>query len=1008
VHYIDRINSVLFIAGAYLFLSGFLLTRLVLEDRSQCDLPPVQLSDNYTPGSIDRGCWHPKTFNKAVIVVIDALRYDFTIPYKPSHPDLQQPLAFQNQIPIFYDTAITQPNNAFLLPFIADPPTTTLQRLKGLTTGSLPTFIDAGSNFAGDAIDEDNILTALKKSGKNIIHLGDDTWAKLFPNHFDEELSKSYDSLRTWDLETVDEGVTTHIIPLLHPSNSSRWDVIIGHYLGVDHAGHQYGPSHPAMSVKLQEMNKVMTEIMHKIDDETLFIVMGDHGMDETGNHGGEADLELEAAIWMYSKQPFFGRLMDSPQHPPQTAKERPIRQIDLVPTLSLLLGIPIPFNNLGIPIVEAFIGTSGSDYPNLAKVYRLATSQIRRYLEKYTKVRDLNDQAMTRIDNTWSLAENAWSESQKMDFPPLAIWKSAFHHFSIYQQETLQLCRDLWARFDDFRILQGISILLSQFVLLTLFITLNDGRVEMASMIIRNASIHGLVGAGCGFVLHKIMNTLMLGPVVSCASITCIFSIIRVFYRKRENISFRPISFWTCICIVSILLLCIGFAANSFTIWEDEILLMFLVTFGVLMGLVSFKQKDKMDRYLGVSQSLIFIVSTRLASISRSCRDEQKPWCEESYHVSGSASLFSQSRLLIPFIIAAVLPSIIKSYYHRSRNYHGSGTLWIGMILRFGFLLNAIFWLIEAIDDGDWTASISSTKLKSTRVMIAQFILALSWAAGYSFYIYSSPFVAIEEKPSSNPNESAQSTTSTAVEPNNPNSEIFTTISSPTSSSRPQILIFGYSNTHGTRFFLLLTVWILPVLLLTKPLGQLSLSLLLISILSLVEILDSCSSNPQIQILGPTILCLLSHFYFFKTGHSATLQSIQWNSAFIPSHEISYPLTPIVLLLNTFSAVVLCTISVPLLALWKISPRTSPQKILERLARDYAVFLASFMAIALATTFEANWLRRHLMLYRVFMPRMLLGVCMQGIAFVSAILGGLVGVRISVGSVAGVFGWGE
>ena len=43
-------------------------------------------------------------------------------------------------------------NHFLLLKFIADPPTTTLQRLKGLTTGSLPTFIDAGSNFAGEVI----------------------------------------------------------------------------------------------------------------------------------------------------------------------------------------------------------------------------------------------------------------------------------------------------------------------------------------------------------------------------------------------------------------------------------------------------------------------------------------------------------------------------------------------------------------------------------------------------------------------------------------------------------------------------------------------------------------------------------------------------------------------------------------------------------------------------------------------------------------------------------------
>ena len=47
----------------------------------------------------------------------------------------------------------------------ADPPTTTMQRLKALTTGSLPTFVDAGSNFASSAIVEDNLIKQLSSAG---------------------------------------------------------------------------------------------------------------------------------------------------------------------------------------------------------------------------------------------------------------------------------------------------------------------------------------------------------------------------------------------------------------------------------------------------------------------------------------------------------------------------------------------------------------------------------------------------------------------------------------------------------------------------------------------------------------------------------------------------------------------------------------------------------------------------------------------------------------------------
>ena len=56
---------------------------------------------------------------------------------------------------------------------MADPPTTTMQRLKALTTGSLPTFIDAGSNFATNEINEDNIIDQVcykKNSFGNVLN----------------------------------------------------------------------------------------------------------------------------------------------------------------------------------------------------------------------------------------------------------------------------------------------------------------------------------------------------------------------------------------------------------------------------------------------------------------------------------------------------------------------------------------------------------------------------------------------------------------------------------------------------------------------------------------------------------------------------------------------------------------------------------------------------------------------------------------------------------------------
>ena len=57
------------------------------------------------------------------------------------------------------------------------------------------------------------------------------------------------------DLHTVDQGVKKHLLPEMAKDG---WSVLIGHFLGVDHCGHTYGPDHQAMTDKLTEMNQVI------------------------------------------------------------------------------------------------------------------------------------------------------------------------------------------------------------------------------------------------------------------------------------------------------------------------------------------------------------------------------------------------------------------------------------------------------------------------------------------------------------------------------------------------------------------------------------------------------------------------------------------------------------------------------------------------------------------------------------------------------------------------------
>ncbi|TVY55409.1 GPI ethanolamine phosphate transferase, partial [Lachnellula suecica] len=713
-------------SGLYFFTRGFLLTRLVLEEKSSCAAPPIALSHHFKgAGTIEGGCWHPKTFDKAVVVIIDALRYDFTIPSSETQ-------AFHNALPFLYETASTQPQNAFLLPFIADPPTTTLQRLKGLTTGTLPTFIDAGSNFAGTAIEEDNLLIQMRDLGKRIVHLGDDTWTALFPGYFEANISRAYDSFNVWDLHTVDNGVVEHIMPLIAPERKEEWDVMFAHFLGVDHAGHRYGPNHPAMTAKLQQMDGVLRELVSKLDDETLLVVMGDHGMDGKGDHGGESDDEVQAALWMYSKKGIFGRTDPAFVMPPATAKIRPVNQIDLVPTLALLLGLPIPFNNLGKPIEEAFAGKKGNAWENLAAIARMTAAGIKRYQAAYYVKRGVDESTIEGSPYAlWATAEKAVAGSGKEK-----MWKEGYAAFSAFQQETLRICRSLWARFEVPKMVLGIGILAAGVVPLILFANWNaeDGAaVEDAELDITEAKLEleefskGTLKAEDETSAKSFVRGALIGSMLGTAgwpaiwiatggseskldfglAVASIAGLVGVFYQEmRRRMQFSnpfPTTFWGWLAVVFIISQSIGFASNSYTIWEDSILLFFISTFGLATAVSSLRLEKNSERSLGVYHSLSFVALGWLASFSKLCREEQMPYCRSTYYASATSSTSAPWQVLIPFILAAVLPSIIKSFYVSSASYQGFAPVWISWAFRSGLILSAIFWTLDAADDGDW-----------------------------------------------------------------------------------------------------------------------------------------------------------------------------------------------------------------------------------------------------------------------------------------------------------------
>ncbi len=476
--------------GLYLFTTGFFLTRYEITNISSCAAMPPTFDPTrsfhfrgHESESVNRKlnneCWMEKRFDRAILIIIDALRFDFA-DYREEEkgPPKAGSEFFLNHLPILHNTLTVDPEHSLLYKFQADAPTMTMQRLKGLTTGSLPTFLDIKDNMHSTEIFEDNLIKQIAAQGQGIVFMGDDTWMSLYGNYFLRNYS--YDSFNVKDLDTVDNGVTRHLFPEMH---SRDWTLLIAHFLGVDHVGHTFGPEDVHMQTKLEQMNDILSRVMDQVENDTLLIVMGDHGMSADGNHGGATDDETGAALFLYSPDTALVDLellpeaLASPEVTQRGKKE--VFQVDFVPTISLLLGLPIPFGNLGqvIPEVFFFHSTTEDDEEasirlkklgKLNEALALNVHQVRQYLQTYVGIARMDLREIESLEFTYQQAQVlarkvAQTNEDDKDAPIIMLIEKEMEltvMMKTYLTEALVLGRKMWTQFDFILIGWGLVIL--------------------------------------------------------------------------------------------------------------------------------------------------------------------------------------------------------------------------------------------------------------------------------------------------------------------------------------------------------------------------------------------------------------------------------------------------------------------------------------------------------------------------------------------------------------------
>ncbi|TMW63072.1 hypothetical protein Poli38472_005690 [Pythium oligandrum] len=897
-------------AALYLFTTGFFLTRFEVPDVSECESPPHAPAANAHLRHHDasgvtvesESCWMPRRFRRVVFVVIDALRFDFV-----ASPSDDPSSFYLNHLPVLNATLETQPTHSALFKFVADPPTMTMQRLKGLTTGSLPTFLDIKDNMASSEITEDNLIRQMHQQQRPIVFMGDDTWDSLYEKYFTRKYS--FDSFNVKDLHTVDQGVIRHLFPELKESD---WGLLIAHFLGVDHVGHTHGPSSVYMTDKLKEMNSVLTRLLGELpDDDTLLLIMGDHGMSADGNHGGASDEETGAALFLYSKQPLVSSAaMDN--------WSREVPQVDLVPTIALLTGIPIPFGNLGAVIPQLFYHQSanedseseaGQSFKTLNKALRLNVDQVRRYLLTYSSASKLPASEYEHLER---LFQDISTLQQQVDDLGCAAEDvrakrrceelSSKQH--AYLREALALGRSIWTQFDFHSMIWGTLLLLIGLVLVAwTLITFESTASDTHGFPWRGALIGvltSIITPGLSVLPRQLPSkVLAVGVLVGCLEVmwTKLHSKSNPTALKYQVTSSKWWSWMSSsaiVAFVTVLLHVLALLSNSYIVAEDKVMQFLAVTVGFFVLWYSNRYAKPDLKRRGVASAMILILASRVAgamtppNIIQSTTSVTRTWLPLVVMCLGGVvfSLWECREARIRSVVQAVL--IVTCYA-------AAGAYW-------------------------WLAPISSAfwRLWLPRlvfvVLLSQLTFRLRRGIAQSF------------RP---------------VDQSGFKKDFFSVL---------PLLVLAYSLVLGP----------------TSPLTTLC---VLAQSFSLADAAFACFSTRDVPISWVFLCCSLSYHAFFVTGHQNTFTSLQNAAGFVGFDEFNFYWAGALLGFNTFGSYVLGLMALPMLW-WRPSSSTKSLGFHTTWWRAAFAVIGYFGLNALVSTIFVALQRRHLMVWAIFAPK--------------------------------------
>lgn len=681
-------------------------------------------------------------------------------------------------------------------------------------------------------------------------------------------------------------------------TSSAQWDVLITHLLGVDHCGHRYGPQHPEMQRKLLESDHLIQFIYQSMSEDTLLVVFGDHGMTSTGDHGGDSREETNSALVLLSKasQPFLCPSEEIPS----------ISQIDLVPTLSFLLGVPIPYSSIGALAPNILP-------PNRRHLYTDALSANAAQVHTYFTALGLSSPTIT---SEYQLLSEAYQEYQlaRSNMSHRARFHTLAHRYLL---SVKNLATTTWTQFHVPMIYTGV--LISGLACLSLFLYLlysyqlleSPSPYTALSWLWPSLPVWSVLWT---FVARTPTSSNILAIIISTLAGLLMFLLLLLFKVctvSGEGGSGLTLSVCDVIGILLYSLSCAAVFSNSYLI-NEPYLLGSLILLLVFLHLLS---SPPPSPFLMVSRKriecslvclLIFALLLRTCSIFFRCREEL-PQCSEQYLLHKQlASLpdhwlvHKYVRYSIALLSLAIFVVAFRLWllYRRVLFIPAPAPLTAKFIPSLLVVLLGVFWALQGLP-----------LLSSTTLKLRPFLQNFPWAFQVSSLI---SLAVVYIRPLFSPSITFASSGSS---PFSKSPSIF--IALPSSSDPPPTPCPSTS-------LLLFTTLVIILLSSITPVGIAPAVAILIPymIVCLVGIFRSAQPSSWCPAL---VWTLLSQYMFYGTGHQPIFSAIPWDSAFLSGGTdqaglqgpTDYLRPALAVLGNLHVSQVIFSLAMPLMAYW-------------------------------------------------------------------------------------------